>query len=242
MPADAELVIEGTLNPDEDTVESGPWCSPCGYLEPPRPAHVMRVTAITQRANPVCPAMVFGPMSDKSHGTKETPNEWVTISRAMAEVILPLIRLAIPELTGLELPVAGSGRHMAFVSIRKAYAGQARRVANAIWGLPSFMFCKLLVIVDEDVDVRNQTAVWNAVSTMAAADRDVFFNQGPPNPADPAVYRNFSTDALQAATGRMAIDATRKLKGEGARQAKPAKMDEETIKTVERRWQEFGLG
>ena len=239
VPADAEIVIEGTINPDEDAVESGPWCTPSGYYAPRCLAQIMRVTAITQRANPICPAIVLGPMADRACGSETpsneeiAPNEWVTITRAMTEVVLPLIRLAIPEMVDIDLPVAGSGRHIALVSIRKTYAGQARRMANAIWGLPAFMLCKLLVLVDEDVDIHDCDAVWARVSAIVEPGRDVLVSEGPPNHADPA---------NPAATGRMAIDATRRLEGESVRQAKPAEMDKAVRQMIDQRWHEFGLG
>ena len=233
VPADAEIVIEGTINPDEEAVESGPWCMPSGYYAPPSLAQIMRVTAITQRANPICPAIVLGPMADQVCGSEIVSNEWVTITRAMTEAVLPLVRLAIPEMVDFDLPVAGWGRQVALVSIRKTYAGQARRVANAIWGLSAFMFCKLLVLVDEDVDIHHCSAAWTRVSAMVEPGRDTFFSAGPPNHADPA---------NPAATGRMAIDATRRLEGECVRQAKPAEMSKAMRQKVEQRWQEFGLG
>ena len=239
VPADAEIVIEGTINPDEDAVESGPWCMPGGYYASPCPAQIMRVSAITQRANPICAAIVLGPMADQPDGNETAPdeeaapNEWVAITRAMTEVVLPLVRLSIPEMVDFDLPAAGSGRRIALVSIRKTYAGQARRVASAIWGLSAFMFSKLLVLVDEDVDIHNSAAVWARVSAMMDPGRDVFFSEGPPDYADPA---------NPAATVRMAIDATRKIEGENDRQAKPAEMEEATRRAVDQRWREFGLG
>ena len=248
VPADAEIVIEGTIDPDEPPVESGPWCMADGHYRAVSSAHVVHVTAVTQRANAICPAIVHCPTQNNGASNEAASNEAVAISRAMAKVQLPLLRLAVPEIVDFDLPTAGAGRHIAVVSIRKSYAGQSRRVAHAIWGLPGLMFSKLLIIVDGvvdgeiggGVDIRNWNEVWAHVSSRVEPGRDVFFGQGPPNFNDPAVFIDCLDKSSESNT--IAIDATSKLPNESARQSQAVAMSEDISRAVTQRWNEFGLG
>ena len=177
VPAEAEIVLEGYVDPAEPPVDGRPvvrtdWAMPRRRL----PAPVMHVTAMTQRANPIYAVMVPG----------RPPHEAVTVARAMQRVFLPLARLAMPELVDYDMPEFAAARHWASVSIRKTYAGQGRRAAHAAWGLRPMMFAKMLVVVDDDVDVRDQQAVLAAVSANMNPARDVLIDQGPPDPFDPA--------------------------------------------------------
>ena len=256
VPAEAEIVIEGQIDPNEPLQTAGPLCTPLGYYSVPRPAPVMHVTAITHRANPIFPAMVFRArerMGTGSGATSENagrmasaevpvpifsrpPHEACAIDRALARVFLPLVKLAIPELVDYDLPAFAAARHWLNVSIQKTYAGQARRVANAAWGLRQFMFAKMLVLVDAEIDVHDHAAVLAAIATNVNPGRDVFVEQGPPDPFDPA--------AVPGALGqRMAIDATAKLPEEhGASQPARAEMSEAVRQLVSGRWTQYGLG
>ena len=226
VPADAEFVIEGYIDRSEPAVSAGPRLSPLGTYASAQTGPVVHVTAITHRANPVFPAMI----------ASWPPNEACVVNHAMWQVMLPLVRMSIPDLVDCELPMFGGVRHWAILSIRKTYAGQARRVANAAWGLSAMMFAKLLVIVDEDIDVRDQQQVMAAVAANVAPGRDVFFQQGPPDPLDPAAPANVLGD-------RMALDATVKRPAECAGSwSGRAQMSAEVRKLVEERWQEYGLG
>lgn len=222
VPADAEIILEGYVDPAEVPVEAGRLCTPSGHYGRARPAPVVRVTAMTHRANPVYPAALA--------------HEVATADRALARLLLPLWRLAIPELVDCDLPPFGAARHAAVLSIGKSHAGQARRVASAAWGMRPWMFAKLLLLVDAEVDVRNPHEVLAAVAANVHPRRDVMFHQGPPDPVDPA--------ADPGELGhRMAIDATRKLPGErAAAPPLPAAVEEETRRHVSRRWAEYGLG
>ena len=194
VPAEAEIVLEGFVDPTQPPVVAGPLCGPTGHLTQPRPAPVMQVTAVTHRANPIYAVMVPG----------RPPHEAVTVARAMQRVFLPLARLAMPELVDYDLPEFAAARHWAAVSIRKTYPGQGRRAAHAAWGLPAMMFAKMLVIVDEDVDVHDQQQVLAAVATNVRPGRDVMIEHGPADPFDPAA-------PVGALGEKMALDATRKL-------------------------------
>jgi len=194
VPADAEIVIEGFVDPAEPPQTAGPLFTPNGLYGRARPVPVMHVTAITHRANPIFPAMVF----------RRPPHEACVIERAVARIFLPLVRLAIPELVDYDLPMFGAARHWATISIQKTYAGQARRVANAAWGLRQLMFAKVLVIVDAEVDVQDMQQVLAVMALNVNPGRDVVIEAGPPDPLDPATPPGILGQ-------RMAIDATRKL-------------------------------
>ncbi len=226
VPADAEVVIEGYVDPVEPPVDTGPLSTSGGYYEYSRPAPVMHVTAVTHRANSVVSAMIPGP----------SPDEACVVNRFLHQAFLPLVQLAIPELVDLALPQFGAARHWVFAAIRKVYPGQARRVAAALWGLRQFMLAKVLVIVDEDVDVQDEKQVWTAISTHVDLGHEVFFQQGPQDPRDPVA-------SLDSLPHRMAIDATVKLPEERrGRPAVVAAMPEAVRRLVTERWDEYGLG
>jgi 4-hydroxy-3-polyprenylbenzoate decarboxylase len=197
VPAEAEIVLEGFIDPTQPLVTVGPRLGPTGHLTRPQSAPVMQVTALTHRANPIYAVMVPG----------RPPHEACTAARAMHRVFLPLARLAMPELVDYDLPEFGAARHWAAVSIRKSYAGQGCRAAHAAWNLPALKFAKVLVVVDEDVDVHDHQQVLAAVTANVAAGRDTLTERGPADPFDPA--------ASAAPTAeKMALDATRKVSGE----------------------------
>ncbi|MHC4176385.1 MAG: UbiD family decarboxylase [Planctomycetota bacterium] len=226
VPAEAEIVVEGHVDPAEPPVEAGPLCTPLGHYAPPRPVPAMHVTAITHRANPVFPAIVPGP----------PPHEACMVQRALARVFLPLVKLAIPELVDYDLPTFAAARHWATLSIEKTYAGQARRVAQTAWGLPQLMPTKLLVVVDEGVDVRDHGQVLSAITANVNPGRDVLVQQGPPDPLDIATPPG-------ELGHKMAVDATAKLPGEHAGPwPEPAVMSKQIQQLVSDRWPEYGLG
>ena len=226
VPADAEIILEGTIDPTEPPVEAGPWSTPTGHYGPSRAVAAMQLTAVTHRANPIFPAIVYG----------RPPHEATVIRRTMQRIFLPLVKMAIPELVDYDLPTFGAARHWAVLAIRKTHAGQARHVANVAWSMRQSMFAKVLVVVDEGVDVHDHEQVLSAIATNMNPGRDVFFQQGPPDPLDMA--------AVPGELGqKMAIDATAKLPGEHAGPwPRPAEMSEEVRRLVGDRWEEYGLG
>jgi 4-hydroxy-3-polyprenylbenzoate decarboxylase len=194
VPAEAEIILEGFCDPLQPPATAGPMCGPTGHCTPPRSAAVMQVTAVTHRANPIFRVMVPG----------RPPHEACTVDRAMQRVFLPLVRLAMPELIDCDLPEFAAARHWAAVSIRKTYPAQGRRAAHAAWGLRPMMFAKVLVVVDDDVNVHDQQEVLAAVAANVRPGRDVLMEQGPFDPYDPATPAG-------ALGQKMAIDATRKV-------------------------------
>ena len=226
VAADAEIVIEGYIDPSEPAVEIGTVCTPSGHYTAVDPQSVIHVTAVTHRTNPVFPAMAAG----------SPPTEETVVTRSLQRIFLPLVQMAVPELVDYDLPDFAAARHLAFVSIRKTNVGQTRSVAGRLWGLAPLMCTRVLVIVDEDVDVRDSAAVWAAVSLNTDPDADVFFQQGAPDPLDPAAGPG-------PLVRMMAVDATVKLPGERQTPApRPATMDEEIQRLVSSRWEGYGLG
>lgn len=229
VPADADVVIEGYLDRRAPAVDVGPRATPLGTCAPPCRATVMQVTAITHRGNPVFPAQVHS----------QPPNEACAIARAMAQVFLPVVKLGVPDLVDLDLPLAGGVRQIVVASIDKRYAGQARRVAHALWGLPGLMLAKWLVIVDGDVDVRDPAQFTAAIARHVDPAHDIFFTQGPPDPWQSASTADHAGQLAQ----RLGIDATAKLPGErGPGSSMAAIADPPTIAQVSQRWAEYGLG
>ncbi len=225
VPAEAEMVLEGHIDPSEPGVEGGPGATAAGFYRPAAPAPIMHVTAMTERANPVVQAIVPGPL----------PNEETVMRRAMARVMLPIARLSIPGLVDYDLPAEGASRSMAVVAIDKAYGGQAHSAAHAAWGSHWLRFARMMVLVDAEVDVREPSEVQRAVAAYFEPGRDLIVGGGPADPADPA--------AVPGEPGRrIALDATRKLPGERPGPAVlPAAMSEEMVRRVASRWPEYGL-
>jgi 4-hydroxy-3-polyprenylbenzoate decarboxylase len=225
VPAESDFIIEGHIEPAEPAVSTGPRLSLMGQVLSGRPGHVLHVTALTHRANRVFPAMVPG-----------VGNECFLRDRLAAQLFLPYLKLRIPELVDVDLPPSGGARHVAVLAIRKTYAGQARQVATAAWGMRPFAFARLLVVVDADLDVRDAEQVLAAVAREAHCTDDVWELAGPGDPLDP-------TSAWGELNRRLAVDATRNLAGEGRtpHAAHPA-TDDDIEKLVGDRWAEYGLG
>ncbi len=156
-PAESDIVIEGHIDSLDAETRIAPRFSPAGRIIEEQPGHVIRVTAITHRANRIFWATIPGPDC----------NEVCFRDRLMARIFLPLLKLRIPELIEFDLPLSGGARHLAILAIRKTYPGQARHVAAYAWGLRPFCFARLLVVVDAEVDVRDAEEVWAAIALEA---------------------------------------------------------------------------
>ncbi len=226
VPASAEIVIEGLIDPQTAFDQAEPMARETGFFVGSEAWPLLRVTAITHRANPVFPAMVPGTAPAESH--------W--LDRACERLLLPLARLWIPELRDWRFPFSGACRHFAFASIRKTYAQQSRKVMHALWSLPRVANAKLLIVVDDDVDVQNENAVWASVADHADLARDLIMWDGPADPLDHAAE-------IRGVGRKMGIDATRKrpreaiLSGPG----EPLRWTAEINEQLKRRWSEYGL-
>ncbi|HEX4130923.1 MAG TPA: UbiD family decarboxylase [Pirellulales bacterium] len=223
VPAEAELVIEGTIDPSEPTIPAGPIASETGYAAPAGELRVLRVAAITYRLNPVFPAAAIGPPPSESSVVRDVVARWLR----------PLLKQTVPELVDYDLGCQFGPRQFAVVSIRKTYPQQARRVLAAMWGLDWLMFTKLVVVVDEHVDVHDPKAVLRAVGANVDVDRDLVRWTGPAASDDHA--------ANDSRLGhRLGIDATAKLPEEAGNRW-PARLTEaaEIIELLDRRWKEY---
>ena len=226
VPADCEYVIEGTIDPTESRPE-GPFGDHTGYYTPIEPYPVFRVSCITRRKKPIYPATIVGipPMEDAYLGG------------AVGTIFKPLVKTQIPELIDMHLPVEACFHNMAIVSIKKRYPNHAYKVMHALWGLGQLMFSKVIIVVDEDVDVHNLSEVlWRVTNNIDPA-RDVQIVKGPVDSLNHA--------APQVGFGsKMGIDATRKWPSEGHTREWPdvVKMDRETAAKVDAMWSNLGLG
>lgn len=226
VPADAEIILEGLIDPSAELEDAPPTGLPTGSYSTRRKVPVVTVTAMTHRANPILPVIV----------PSRPPSEEDWLSRTTARIFLPLVRLALSEIVDLALPRSGAGRNIAFVSIRKSYPQQARKVMNGLWGLARLSTVKMLVVVDAEVDVHDDETVWFAVGANCHPGRDTVFSEGPADWNDHAA-------PIAGIGHRMGIDATRKLPDEEHPREwpEPLLIDEPTRQKIKERWNEFGI-
>lgn len=202
VPAEAEIVLEGWVDPSETALE-GPYGDHTGYYNSVEPFPVMDVTAVTTRKNPTYLSTFTG----------RPPDEPSIIGEVFNSLVLPLIRRQIPEVVDLWLPPAACSYRMAVVSIRKGYAGQARRVMMALWGmLPQFSYTKMIVVVDDDINPRNWSDISWALATRMDPARDVMVLDN-----TPMDYLDFASPKPGLA-GKLGIDATNKIGAETNRE------------------------
>lgn len=226
VPADADFVLEGYVDPNEPLVREGPFGDHTGYYSLADNYPVFHVTAVTHRKDPIYQTIVVGP----------PPQEDAPLGRATERIFLPLIKLTFPEIKDMHLPAQTCFHNLAIVSIKKQYPGHAKKIMHSFWGTGQLMFTKCLIVVDEDVDVQNVAEVAWRVSNNIDAKRDIIFAEGPVDALDHA--------AVQFAYGsKMGIDATRKWKEEGFEREWPevAMMSPEVKKRVDEIWKKLGL-
>ena len=224
-PADAEIVIEGYVDPCERRPE-GPFGDHTGYYSLADEFPVFHVTCITRRRSPVYPATIVG----------RPPMEDCFMAKATERIFLPLIKLQIPEIVDINLPVQGVFHNLAIVAIRKRYPGQARKVMHALWGLGQMMFTKIIVVMDGDVNVQDLSEVLWRLGNNIDPQRDTEFVLGPVDILDHA-------SRLPGFGSKMGIDATKKLRGEGFDRQWPdeIRMSLEVVKKIDEIWAELGL-
>lgn len=225
VPAQAEIVIEGVIDPNEHLPE-GPFGDHTGYYTPVEPFPVFHVTAITHRKNPVYPATVVGipPMED------------VWMGKATERLFLPLMRLFLPEIVDVNMPAEGVFHNLVLVSIKKRYPGQARKVIFGLWGLALMSLAKAIVVVDEWVDVQDLSQVaWQVLGNVDWS-HNVVITDGPVDHLDHASYQH-------SFGGKIGIDATAKLLEEGYNRSWPeaVQMDAQVKARIDSIWGELGL-
>ncbi|MFC4640056.1 menaquinone biosynthesis decarboxylase [Deinococcus hohokamensis] len=193
VPANAEFILEGYVDPQEDWVVEGPFGDHTGFYTLPDLYPRFHVTAITMREQPVYPATIVG----------RPPMEDAYLIEASERLFLPAAQLILPEIVDYHMPPAGVAHNLVVVSIRKQFPGQAYKVANGLFGLGQMMFAKVIVVVDENVKVNDMAAVWREVARQGVPGRDTLTTRGP-------------TDVLDHSSrgwgygGKLIIDATTK--------------------------------
>ena len=226
VPANSEIVLEGYVQLDELRPE-GPFGDHTGFYTPQDLYPVFHVTCITHRKNPIYSTTIVG----------KPPMEDAWMGKAVERIFLPLMRLTIPEIVDVNLPIEGVFHNLMIVSIRKSYPGQARKVMNGIWALGQAMSTKCILVVDEDVNVQDIGEVTLKVLNNIDPERDIQFTLGPIDSLDHA-------SRLPDFGSKMGVDATRKWPSEGFTRPWPEEitMDPEMKERVTKRWKEFGLG
>ena len=225
VPATAEIVLEGYVKLDELRTE-GPFGDHTGFYSLEDEYPVFHLTCITHRKNPIYATTIVG----------KPPMEDGWMGKAVERIFLPLMKLTLPEIVDVNLPVEGIFHNLMIVSIRKSYPGHARKVMNGIWALGQAMSTKCIVVVDEDVDVQNIPDVVLKVFNHIDPERDIQFTLGPVDSLDHASrLPNFGS--------KMGVDATRKWATEGFTRPWPDEilMDEKTKELVDKKWKDLGI-
>jgi 4-hydroxy-3-polyprenylbenzoate decarboxylase len=226
VPASAEIVLEGYVDPTDVNVE-GPFGDHTGYYTPPEPYPTFTLTGIMMRKNPIYLTTVVGkPILEDAY-----------IGKVIERSFLPMVKLFQPEVVDFSMPAAGWFQGIAIVSIRKRYPGQAKKVMMGLWGLGQLALTKILIVVDEDIKVHDFNDVIWAVTTRSDPKRDTL------------IIENTPTDTLDPASpflnlgSKMGIDATKKTIEEGYQRPvqEEALVDESTFILVTKKWSEYGL-
>jgi 4-hydroxy-3-polyprenylbenzoate decarboxylase len=229
VPATSELILEGHVHLDELRPE-GPFGDHTGFYSLEDLYPVFHLSCITHRKNPIYSTTIVG----------KPPMEDGWMGKAVERIFLPLMKLTIPEIVDINLPVEGIFHNLMIVSIKKSYPGQARKVMNAIWSLGQAMFTKCIIVLDEDVNVQDIAEVTLKALNHIDPERDIQFTLGPVDSLD-------HSSRLPNYGSKMGIDATRKWPSEGFARPWPDEilMDEKTKQMVDTKWKalakELGL-
>jgi 4-hydroxy-3-polyprenylbenzoate decarboxylase len=226
VPARAEIVLEGVIHPG-DTALEGPHGDHTGYYNEAERFPVLTVERITLRRKPIYHSTYTG----------KPPDEPAMLGVALNEIFVPLLAKQFPEIADFYLPPEGCSYRLAVASLRKQYPGHAKRVMFGIWSvLRQFMYTKFIVVVDEDIDVRDWKEVVWAISTRVDPARDTLIAEN-----TPIDYLDFASPVAGLGS-KMGIDATGKWPGETSRTwGRPIAMDAEVKKKVDAMWKELGL-
>ena len=225
-PAEAEIVIEGYIDPAEDLILEGPFGDHTGFYSLADYYPCVHVEAVTYRKGAVYPATIVG----------RPPMEDYYLGHATERIFLPLLRLTMPEVVDYHMPAEGIFHNLVFVAIDKQYPGQAWKVINGLWGQGLMSLAKVIVVVDKDTNVRDVQEAWWVALNNIDPERDVRFSMGPIDVLDHS-SRAFSYGS------KMGIDATRKWPEEGYTREWPDKivMDPETRRRVDKIWPKLGI-
>ena len=225
VPAQAEIVLEGWVDPREQRRE-GPFGDHTGYYSLARDYPVFHLTAVTRRARPIYPTTIVG----------RPPQEDYWLGKATERLFLPITRMVLPEIVDMNMPAEGVFHNLVIVSIRKRYPGHARKVMQGLWGMGLMMLAKTLVVVSEHVNVHDLSEVaWRATGNIDPK-RDLVLLEGPMDDLDHAALRH-------RFGGKLGVDATEKGPLDDVTQPWPdeIRMTDEIRDRVTRRWKDYGL-
>ncbi len=225
VPASAEIVLEGYVNLEELRTE-GPFGDHTGFYSLEDEYPVFHVTCVTHRKNPIYSTTIVG----------KPPMEDAWMGKAVERIFLPLMKVTLPEIVDVNLPVEGVFHNLMIVSIKKSYPGHARKVMNGIWSMGQAMFTKCIIVVDEDTDIQDAgTVVWKTLNNVDP-ERDIQFTLGPVDSLD-------HSSRLPDFGSKMGIDATRKWPSEGFTRPWPdeLRMSAEIKALVDKKWKELGI-
>lgn len=225
VPAYSEIVLEGYVNIGE-TRREGPFGDHTGYYSLADDYPVFHITCITHRKNPIYSATIVG----------KPPMEDCFLAKATERIFLPLLQQTLPEIRDINFPLEGVFHDCVMVSIKKTYPQQAKKVMHAIWGMGQMMFTKMIIVVDEHVDVQKEKEVWWRVFNNIDAKHDIVMVEGPLDALD------HSSPMAKWGT-KIGIDATKTWPEEGHTREWPDEinMSDDIKKLVDAKWQELGL-
>jgi len=223
VPANAEIVLEGFVDPNELALE-GPFGDHTGYYSLADYYPVFHIVRITRKKHPIYPTTIVG----------KPPMEDAYLGKATERLFLPIIQKILPEIVDINLPIEGIFHNFAFVSIKKQFPGHAFKVINALWGLGMMSLTKIIVVFDENVDVQNISEVIWRLGNNIDPQRDIIFTKGPIDVLDHA-------SNLAQIGSKMGIDATKKLKSEGFLREWPddIQMPKEIKDLVDKKWDKY---
>ncbi len=225
VPAQAEIVLEGWVDPAERRVE-GPFGDHTGYYSLAREYPVFHLGAVTRRARAIYPTTLVG----------RPPQEDSWLGKATERLFLPVIRMMLPEVVDVNMPAEGIFHNLVIVAIRKRYPGHARKVMMALWGMGLMALAKTIVVVSEHVNVHDLSEVaWRATGNIDPK-RDLMIVEGPMDDLDHAALRH-------RFGGKLGVDATEKGPLDDVAQPWPEeiRMSDEIRERVTRRWKDYGL-
>ena len=226
VPASSEIVLEGFIYPNEEALE-GPFGDHTGYYNEQETFPVFTVERITMRHNPIYHSTYTG----------KPPDEPAILGVALNEVFVPLLQKQFPEIIDFYLPPEGCSYRMAVISMKKQYAGHAKRVMFGVWSfLRQFMYTKFIIVTDDDVDIRDWKEVIWAITTRVDPARDTLIVEN-----TPIDYLDFASP-VSGLGGKMGLDATNKWPGETTRTwGKPIAMDPTVKVRINALWKELGI-
>lgn len=226
VPATAEIILEGYLQPGEEADE-GPFGDHTGYYNEVERFPVLTVERITHRKDPIYHSTYTG----------RPPDEPAILGVALNEVFVPILQKQFPEITDFYLPAEGCSYRMAVVSMKKQFPGHAKRVMMGVWSfLRQFMYTKFIIVTDEDIDIRNWEDVIWAITTRMDPTRDTVMIDN-----TPIDYLDFASP-VSGLGSKMGLDATNKMPGETDREwGQPITMDTQVKQRIDNLWAELGI-